>query len=190
MRLCALFIAMLLAACGTPPRLNYYTLTTSAPPAAGAGSSPSVFVGPVTVPDGVDRPEIVLGVAANQVELEELHRWAEPLKNAIPRVLADTLARELGTQSVMTGRQSSTLAFDYRVALDVRRFESSYGEGATIDALWVIRTAKGGEPRAGRSIVHEAAPSRDAQGIAAAHSRALEQVGREIAGAIRSLDRP
>jgi uncharacterized protein len=190
MRLFALFVAMLLAACGTPPKLNYYTLDTSAPPAAGAGSSPSVFVGPVTVPDGVDRAEIVLGVAPNQVELEELHRWAEPLKNAIPRVLADTLARELGTQNVMTGRQSSTTAFDYRVAMDVRRFESSYGEGATIDALWVIRTAKGGEPRTGRSTVHEAAPSRDAQGIAAAHSRALEQLGREIAGAIRSLDRP
>ena len=72
MRPWALFVARLLAACGTPSKLNYYTLDTSAPPAAGAGSSHSVFVGPVTVPDSVDRAEFVLGVAPNQVELEEL----------------------------------------------------------------------------------------------------------------------
>jgi hypothetical protein len=175
-----------LSACGTPPKLNFYTLAASSPPAAEAPrAATSVFVGPVTVPDAVDRPQMVVTIAPNQVELDDTNRWAEPLKLAIPRVLADALSRELGTQNVITARQSSNLPFDYRVAVDVRRFDSSHADGASIDALWTLRPAKG-EPRTGRSVVREAATPRDAQGLAAAHSRALEQVARDIAAAIRA----
>ena len=131
---------------------------------------------------------MVLRSGPNEVAIDEFHRWAEPLKSAIPRVLADSLMRELGTQRVMTTRQSSSLAFDYRVAVDVQRFDSSFDEGAAIDALWTIRGAKGGEPRTGRTVARESAPSRDAQGVAAAHGRAIENVARDIAAAIRALD--
>jgi uncharacterized lipoprotein YmbA len=181
----AIAFAVLLAACGSAPKLNYYTLD-STPPVAGTAprAATSIYLGPVTVPDGVDRAEMVITVAPNQVELDEINRWAEPLKFAIPRVLADALSRELGTQDIMTSRQSSGLTFDYRIAVDVRHFDSSYSDGASLDVLWTLRPAKG-EPRTGRSVVREAATSRDAQGVAAAHSRAFERVARDIAIAIR-----
>jgi uncharacterized protein len=184
-------ISLALAGCGTAPKINYYTLAAQTASIPAAPASPlSVFVGPVTVPEEVDRPQMVLRTGPNEVDIADVQRWAEPLKNAIPRVLADALARELGTPRVMTSRQSSSLAFDYRVAVDVRHFDSSYADGASIDALWTLRTAKGGEPRTGRSVVRESAGSRDAQGVAAAHGRAIDQLAREIAAAIRVLDRP
>jgi uncharacterized lipoprotein YmbA len=181
--------AALAAGCfgGPSPKLNYYTLSSPiVPPAPASPPSLAVYVGPVSVPDAVDRPQMVLRSDANQVDLAELHRWAEPLKLAIPRAIADSLMRELGTQRVMTSRQSATLDFDYRVALDVQRFDSSYTGGAVIEVLWTLRNAKTGTTRIGRSVVREAAPSPDASGVAAAHSRALEQVGREIAAAIKA----
>jgi uncharacterized protein len=182
-------VAALAAACGGAPKLNYYTLTAPPAPAPATQSSAlSVFVGPVTVPEGVDRPQMVLRSGPNEVAIDDFHRWAEPLKSAIPRVLADSLMRELGTQRVMTTRQSSSLAFDYRVAVDVQRFDSSFDEGAAIDALWTIRSAKGGEPRTGRTVARESASSRDAQAVAAAHSRALDNLARDIAAAIRTLE--
>lgn len=184
-------IALALAGCGTAPRINFYTLAAPAASGAAATASPlSVFVGPVTVPEEVDRPQMVLRTGPNEVDIADSHRWSEPLKSAIPRVLADALGRELGTARVMTSRQSSSLAIDYRVAVDVRHFDSSYADGASIDALWTLRSSKGGEPRTGRSVVREPAGSHDAQGIAAAHGRALDRLAREIAGAIRALDRP
>jgi hypothetical protein len=183
--LCALAVA--LAGCGTPAQLNYFTLTAPAPSASPAAArSPSVYVGPVTIPEAVDRPQMVRRLAANQVEIADLDRWAEPLKAAIPRVLADAIGRELGTSTVMTSRQSATLAFDYRVAVDIERFDFSAGDGAAVDALWTIRAGPDGAPRTGRSQARESAGSGAPEAMAAAQSRALEAVARDIAAQIKA----
>ena len=91
----------------------------------------------------------------------------------------------LGTPHVVAGRLTSATPADYRVVLDVQRFDSSFAEGATLDVAWIVTPAKG-PPRNGRTFAREAAPSRDHAGIAAAHRRALEKLAREIAAAIRS----
>ena len=179
--------ALLLAGCaGNAPRENYYTLAapvSSAPLATGV--TPSIYVGPVSVPEAVDRTPLVLRTSANQVEISDTDRWAEPLKTAIPRVLADVISRELGTQRVMASRQASALPVDYRVAVEIQRFDSSLEQGATLDALWTITGPKGGATRSGRTVAQEPATTRDPAGIAAAHSRALARLGRDIAAALR-----
>lgn len=179
-------IAIALAACGgSPVKENFYTLSgPQAPMPAAVAAPPSVFVGPVTVPEAVDRLPMVLRTAANQVEISDAHRWAEPLKAAIPRVLAETLMREMATPNVRYTRAGSPLDVDFRVAVEVQRFESSLAQGATVDALWTV-TPRQGTSRSGRSTVSEPAASADPAGVAAAHSRALERVGRDIAAAIK-----
>ena len=183
-----LMLVGLAAACGTAPKENFYTLgaapTPAAPATANAGMS--VFVGPVTIPEDVDRAPLVLRTGPNQVEILDLHRWAEPLKSAIPRVLAEALMAELGTAKVFAARQGATQPVDYRIAVEVRRFESSRETGASIDAIWTVTRAKGGS-RSGRSVLGEPAPSRDLQGVAAAHSRLLGRLAGEIAGGVRAL---
>jgi uncharacterized protein len=182
----------LLAACGTPAKLNYYTLTVpaAAPGASPAAGAPNIYVGPITIPETVDRPQMVKRVDVNQVEIADLDRWAEPLKAAIPRLVAETLSRELGGATVMTSRQSATLAFDYRVGVDLQRFDFSPGEGAAVDALWTIRGEKDGASRTGRSAAREPAAGAGFEAMAAAQSRALDKVARDIAAAIRALPRP
>ena len=75
---------VLLTACGSPARINYYTLTVppASPGALPAARAPSVYVGPVSIPETVDRPQMVKRLDANQVEIVDLDRWAEPLKAA------------------------------------------------------------------------------------------------------------
>ena len=182
----ALMLAIMLAACGgTPVRESFYTLSSA--PGAGAQQSagPSIFIGPVSVPEAVDRNQMVLRTGANEVEISEQYRWAEPLKAAIPRVIGDTLSRELGTSRVLTSRAAAALPVDYRVAIEVQRFDSSLEQGATIDALWTITKVDGGTRRSGRTRVTEPAASKDPGALAAAHSRALDRVGRDIAAALR-----
>ena len=182
-------LALLLAACGSSPaKQSFYTLSVAAPasvPAASA-SNTSVYVGPVTVPESVDRIPMVIRTSPNQVEISDDHRWAEPLKSAIPRVLAEVLMRELGTPRVMATRVGASQPVDYRVAVEIQRFDSSPAQGAAIDALWTVTPAKGAA-RSGRSSVVEPASPGDPGGLAAAHSRALERIGGEIASSIRAL---
>jgi uncharacterized lipoprotein YmbA len=184
MRLAIIWVAMLLAACGSTPKERYYTLSFAEPPEAVTPLAITVAIATVTLPDAVDRTPMVVRTGPNQVDIDDFNRWAEPLKSAIPRAIAGNLARELGNARVTSGRHASANA-DYRVAIDVRRFESSFNEGATLEAAWTV-TGKAGSPFAGTTVAREAAPSADYAGIAAAHSRALDRLAREIAAAITS----
>ena len=83
-----MFLALLLAACGSTPKEFFYTLSAPEPAASTGAATFSVIVGPVTVPEAVDRTPMVIRTGPNQVDITDLHRWAEPLKASIPRVLA------------------------------------------------------------------------------------------------------
>lgn len=175
-----------LAACGSPPKERYYTLSAAASAPVAGASAISIAVGPVTVPETVDQPQMVVQVAANQVTMYEFQRWASPLKSEIARVIAANLAQELGTARVWTYAQTTLANPDYQVLVDVQRFDSVLGEAVTIDALWSIRRAAGGAPRTGRSSVRETVSGAGFDALVAAHSRALAAVSRDIAGAIRA----
>lgn len=180
-------LALALAACGSPaPREQYFTLAAPNPGTAlPASDKPSVFVGPVSVPDAVDRAQMVLATGPHEVDISDDFRWAELLRNAIPRVVAETLGRELGTSRVLASRMAAGTPVDYRVAIEIRRFDSSLADGATIDALWTVTPGQG-PARNGHSVVHEPSASHDPAGVAAAHGRALERIARDIAQAIKA----
>jgi uncharacterized lipoprotein YmbA len=178
--------ALVLAACGATPKETFYTLSPPPGPLpAATPGSPSVYVGPVSVPDAVDRTPMVLRTGPAQMQIDDLHRWAEPLKAGIPNALAQMLMRALGTPRVLAGRQASATPVDYRIAIDVQRFESSLTEGATLDAAWTITPARGAA-RSGRTLVQEALQSAGHAGLAEAHRRALEKLAADLAAAIRS----
>jgi uncharacterized lipoprotein YmbA len=165
---------------------TFYVLSgPEAPMPLEAAGAWVIYVGPVAVPDAVDRAPMVLMDSANHVDLSEEHRWAEPLKAAIPRIVAEHLMRLLSTPRVMSSRVGTSINVDFSIALEVQRFDSSLKDGATIDVLWTI-TGKLAPPggRSGRSSIHEPTQTPTPEGVAAAHSRALGRVAADIAAAI------
>ncbi|HZW50467.1 MAG TPA: PqiC family protein, partial [Rudaea sp.] len=187
----AAWVLLALAACASPsPRTEFYTLDTEAPAGRGATSAApdqpavKVSVWQVSVPEMVDRSELVLRTAPNRVQISDFHRWAEPLRFGIARVLADDLALRLGSGFMVVVGQPAGIQPDVRVSFDVQKFEAVPGEGVAVEALWNIRPARG-EARSGRSMVSEREPSRDYAALVAAYSRALAQVAREVSVAVR-----
>src|SRR5262249_22462773 len=66
--------AMALAACGSSPKSSFYPLSPAAAvsqPAAADATPYVVAVGPLTVPDAVDRPQLVVRTGANQLAISE-----------------------------------------------------------------------------------------------------------------------
>jgi uncharacterized lipoprotein YmbA len=177
-----------IAGCGSSPKERFYTLSTGAAPElrSDAGATYTVAIGPVAVPDIVDRPQFVLRTGANEVMVAEQARWAEPLKNEIPRVVADNLAQLLTGARVFAYADNGGLGADYRVTIDVQRFDSKLGDSILVDALWTIRTAKGA-PKIGRTLAREAAGGAGYDALVIAHGRALAAVSRDIAEAVRAL---
>jgi uncharacterized lipoprotein YmbA len=173
-----------LSACGTSAPSRFYRLDSAATPNGAPSLPATVMVGPVAVPAAVDRPEFVVQVGPNRVEVEEFNRWAAPLDDSIARAVAGDLSVLLATPNVTTAPLAD---FDaaYRVTINVQRFESVKGEAALVDAAWAVRSA-GGKTRSGRTIAQEAVQGEDFDALAAAHSRALAKVSGDIAAAIRS----
>ena len=106
------------------------------------------------------------------MRLDEFNRWASPLQNNISRVVAENLVALLGTPRVTLFPQTLSADADYRVAIEVQRFESAPGEAATLDAVWTVRRTKDGKSQTGRTTVREAASDKSYDALAAAHSRA------------------
>jgi uncharacterized lipoprotein YmbA len=188
MRRAVLALALLAAGCGSTPPSRFYTLSAvpaSPPPAT---TDLSVAVGPVVVPGAVDRPQIVVTVSGNQVRLDELNRWASPLAGNIARVVAENLTGMLGTPRVTVWLQTvSAVPVDYRTAIEVQRFESAPGETATLDAVWMVSRSRDGRSRTGRTTARESVPDGSYDALAAAHSRAVARLSRDIADAVRAL---
>lgn len=183
-----LSLATVTSGCSRSPRVSFYTLESGAAvqtPAA-AQPTPAVSVGPVTLPESVDRPQLVVRVAANRVEILESHRWAEPLKSEIPRLVAQSLGKELNSSRVVSHQQHGGTAVDYRVLLDIVRLEAEPGNAVTVESNWTIRRSGTLPPLTGRSLVQEKVARGGYQALVASLSRALVGVSADIAQAIRA----
>jgi uncharacterized protein len=179
-------LASIGAGCASP-RSDFYTLSRSAK-ATPETADYSVAVGPVSVPEIVDRPQIVMRTGANQVFIDEFHRWGSPLRDDIARVVAGNLAALLGTPQVSVFPHPTFSAAKYRAAIDVMAFDSTPGESAALDAVWGIRGPGDGAIRSGRTTVRETVSDAGYSALIAAHSRALEKLSGDIADAIRGLE--
>jgi len=183
--LAALTFALGLAAgCSTPPPSRFYTLAATA--TATATPSPStlvIAVGPVTVPSIVDRPEFVVSTGPNEVRLDDFNRWAAPVQDGLSRAISENLVAILGTPRVVRFPQTLAEEPDYRVAVEVRTFESTPGTSATLDAVWTVRRMKDGKTQTGRTSARETVAESGYDALAAAHSRAAARLSQDIARA-------
>lgn len=177
-----------LTGCASTPQTHFYTLSPVPSPAEEPTAGYSVSVGPVSIPAVVDRPQIVVRTGPNQVSIDEFNRWASPLKSDIARVVAGNLASLLGKPYVTVFPQTTAAGASYRVAIDVLHFESAPGETAILDALWTVHARKEDQSQVGRTSVRESVQGSGYVALVAAHSRALERLSTDIAGAIREIE--
>ena len=178
------FAAALSVGCGASAPSKFYTFESHATPDGLAPASYGIVIAQVSVPAVVDRPQFVVQVAPNRVEIDEFNRWAAPLNETIADAVAADLGVRLGTPNVATALRAS-FAPTYRVTIDVQRFDSIVGEAAVVEAVWAVTTVASGRTLSGRTTARERVQGEEFDAIAAAHSRALTQLTRDIAAAIR-----
>jgi uncharacterized protein len=187
---------LLLGGCGSTKQARFYTLNPaiSAPSGATAESpSPSaapayIGIAAVEIPDYLDRPQITTRSADSGLEVAEFDRWAGELQKDVARVLAETMSAQLGDNSVfvLTGRRA--VPADYRVTVHVTRFERMPDNAVWLKALWTVLAKDGRRVAArGESNLAEPVHGGDYGATVAAMSRAVDQLGKEIAGAMRPV---
>jgi uncharacterized lipoprotein YmbA len=188
---CALVLT--LGGCAGSPNSKFYLLEPLTGPPAPDGTVPidgtiSIGVGPVTLPEYLDRPQIVTRSNRNTVLLAEFDRWAEPLSGNFSRTLAENLTHLLHNDSVAPYPWPGSIDVAYQVLVDVYRFDGILGEKAWLDAQYSVQCKK--EKNVillKRATFVEPAGDPSYGALVAAQSRALGNLSREIASTLQSL---
>ncbi len=181
---------ILLVACASP-REHLYTLDASSSDSPSALNSlvngrATVVVGPISIPQLVDRPELVVRDSVYTVATVEQERWAAPLKEALPRLIAVEMQRRMPEMRFLTFSSAAISTPVARVLVDFTRFDVAR-DGATVDAHWVYKPT---QPVASKSQVtsisgdisaHENLSGEPYEGYVDALRRACNRVADQIA---------
>ncbi len=178
--------ALLVVGCATrtPSPALWRLEPVAAMPAAWQAEAASVYVGPVEVPRYLDRSEVVQRTAPSRLEPEAFHRWAEPLDDAITRLVGEELARRLASDRVVTYPDEPRLAMDYRVSVRLTRLDGRLGGTVDLVAHWSLVAGDSGEVLAFAREDISVAAGRTMDEFVAAHARALSELSAAIASAI------
>jgi uncharacterized lipoprotein YmbA len=178
---------LFLFGCATTPPPGFYLLATSAPSQLpGFEKGLAVGVGPVQIPSHLDRNQIVSRVGATKLWLSEKDQWAEPLRDGFTRVLLITLGLDLDSNRIYAMPSRTRHDLDYQVAVDVLRFDGVLGQEVILGVRWALTSGDGDKILASKvSLVREATAGNDYTAFVAAQSRAVTQLGHEIAETIK-----
>jgi uncharacterized lipoprotein YmbA len=181
-----------LAGCATTPASKFYILSPVTTDAAvqPANLATAIGVGPVELPNYLDRPQIAVRSGANELVFSETHRWAEELKDNMTNVLAQNLSLLVPTDRVSVFPWGRTTTVDYQVVAEISRFDADASGNVVLSANWKLYREQDREVVTQKKTVFtETVNGTGYTDIVAAQSRALASLSREIAGAIRVAGR-
>lgn len=145
-------------------------------------------LGPIDLPQHLDRPQIVTQVGENEFKLDEFNRWAEPLSDNIPLVIGRNLAVLLSTRNIVLFTEQGAAQMDYQVKVNIVRFSGIPGGNVRLRAHWYIFDVDSRELlRLQATDLIQPADPQDTEALVSTMSKLLEDLSREIAKVLQTL---
>jgi uncharacterized lipoprotein YmbA len=132
-------LALLVGSCASAPEHLYTLDTTAGQPADARSDLPIVLVGPVSVPEMVDRPQLVVREGKYGVVVNEQERWATPLKDSLPRVVTMQLGERCTSAKFRLLSSAATEEPHARLAIEFTSIEINRATGVSVVASWAYR---------------------------------------------------
>jgi uncharacterized lipoprotein YmbA len=179
-------LALLAAGCARTVPVAYYQLsakvTGKTAMDAAAIDDRVIGIGPIQLPERLDRQQIITRMDANRLQLSDGHRWIEPLAENIAQVLRKNLSVLLETERFRAYPWSRSAPVDYQLIVEVVRFEGEGYEAANLETVWSIQDGAGKILRAAQRSGYQAqTPTPDHEGLVSALSETLNHFCQEIA---------
>jgi len=201
--LAALPVFSALVSCSSPPSRLYLLSSTETPAtaqpsvaAAVSGSSQPVAAprpnGPivgvtVTVPEYLDRLDVMERTSANELKPIYAAQWGENLATTATRAVAENLSARFPSDDIVILPARTQRRLDYQVNLDLTKFESDSEGNSTLAGRWSIADSDGAERMSGRVQQTQKADGPGYDAMAAAMSRNLAAASTEIATVLQRL---
>lgn len=154
---------------------------------APASENLRIGIGPVTLPDYLDRPQIVTRISESGLLIDEFNQWGEHLTSSTSRVLAENLSTLLSTEYIFTFPWPGSTPIDYQVKVDVTDFKGALGGSAALAAQYTILDEKK-EIIGINSVAFNRTPGNPGyEALVSCMSRMLEDLSGDIAAKIMAL---
>lgn len=129
-----------LAGCASSPDARLYILKSMDGGAAPASDTdaPSIFVGPVALPDYLKRDEIVFRSSGHRVSVAEYDRWAEALDRNVTTVITANLASQFGADKVIDYYANFSSVPDLTVRVRILEFGPATESTVVLNAVWEL----------------------------------------------------
>lgn len=189
---CSAMLVIILAGCGSSPPVRYFSLS---PTVSEGGSNAEdrvvLGLGPLRMPEYLNRSQMVVRGPGAELEVREFSRWAEPLRDAVIRVVSTDVDNSLSDVVVLVFPWEAVLRqrVEYRLGGDIIRFESDRSGRVVLEVQWGVTEIefKPVVPvRRSRYEVMTGSGDDSAQ-IASAMNEALAMFGREIVAELETL---
>lgn len=197
-RIAAVLLCLGLAGCigGTSAPTQFYMLDPVSPTSldpARVSKRPVVRVSldPVEVPEYLNRPQIVTHLDRAEYQLDEFHRWMEPLGDNLTRVIAENLSEMLAADGIDILSMSRPVETDYTVAVQILRLDGKRGQDMVLVARWsLFDQTDDSLSLTKRSIIQETVNDDTFQGLVQLQNRMIESLSRAIADGIKPIVLP
>jgi hypothetical protein len=137
---------VLLAACGSSPKTDFYVLNADLGPvvqSANLSTGPAVGVWQVKLPDLLDRSEIVTRDNQFKITMADFSWWAGNLSENMTLLMVAQLSQHLQSNRVVTSPWPSYRKNDYQVITRVERFDGELGGEVVLRGLWSLLDGDG-----------------------------------------------
>jgi uncharacterized lipoprotein YmbA len=152
-----------------------------------AAGSYTVAVGPVLIPDYMNRPQIITRSSTYEIYLDEFNRWAGALDDDIARVLSENISFLLSQQKIFASPWEWSSTATYQVPIDVKRFDVMPEGNVLLIANWSIIDQKTKQTLITlETQLSEHISGQDYNAKVSAMSKALEAFSKNIADVIKA----
>jgi uncharacterized lipoprotein YmbA len=147
---------------------------------------PMIGLGPIRLPEYLDRFQMVVAVSENKYKLIDGHRWAEKLDQNISLALFKTLPGQLGTDKMIRYPWPQRPGVDFQVKIDILELNIDQNGKSQLIAQWSIKS-KDKTILNKRSTFTAQASTTDIDKMVQAQSECLTKLGQEIVVNLKPL---
>lgn len=188
----AVALSLVLAGCAgmleaKPDKSHYFVLSSEGSSSASKTISHGEIylgIGPVKVPGYLDSQNIVRSDANGAISYVPNAFWAESLSDGFARALLYRTGARVGTSHAIAFPWYASTRVDWKVPVDVLRFEATADGRAVLVARWSVERTKDGAVVAGAESVLEETAGNDAALVVDALSRCVDRLADAIAAAV------
>ena len=192
--------ALLAAGCASAPETRFYTLSDppqssepkdSLPRSLPSSSSPGpifIDVMPVTVPERLARPQLVVRTKGQETQLFilEQERWSSHFNYELRDAFATRIANQIGAINETRGSRSPDQP-GYRIAIELSKFDAIVGDQVQARFSWTITRTTDGRNAACYSTLSEPV-SGGIGGVVKGVQRMVSSVAADISRNLIELD--